>query len=91
MEPNWDKLIQIIEASSHQTISDFLALFITPTEKKAIADRLHLVQLLLDGTLSQREIAKQHHISIAKITRGSNLLKTLSPEKRQWLCNLILD
>lgn len=55
-------------------------LFFTPEEKEDIGRRVLIVKELLRGEKTQRQIAADHQVSIAKITRGSNLLKGLSPE-----------
>lgn len=58
----------------------FFELFFSPEERKDISNRYVIVKELLEGTKTQREIAKDHHISIAQITRGSNMLKVLNAE-----------
>ncbi len=61
-------------------LEEFYELFLTCEERKDIAQRLEIVCELLKGENPQREIAKKLNTSIAKITRGSNCLKTVSPE-----------
>ena len=56
-------------------LAEFYDLFLTLEEKKDLALRLLLVRALLDEELTQREIAQELGVSIAKITRGSNALK----------------
>ncbi|MDD7202263.1 MAG: Trp family transcriptional regulator [Sphaerochaetaceae bacterium] len=46
----------------------------TPAERKDLALRWNLMQELYKGT-AQRTIAKEFHISLCKITRGSKILK----------------
>ncbi len=58
----------------------FFELFFTPEERKDISNRYVIVKELLEGSKTQREIAKNHRISIAQITRGSNMLKVLNTE-----------
>jgi len=57
-----------------QTIEDFLSSIFTPAELKTLSSRWELVKLLEQG-VSQRKIAKQLHLSLCKITRGSKELK----------------
>lgn len=58
----------------------FFELFFTPEERKDFANRYVIVKELLKGVKTQREIARDHHLSIAQITRGSNMLKVLSDD-----------
>jgi len=62
-----------------------LPLLLSPEEMVAINSRVVVYKALMDGQLSQREIAKTHNVSIATITRGSNNLKSMSPIQRQFL------
>ena len=55
-------------------------LFFTPEEKDNLALRYLIIQELLQDEKSQREMAKNLNVSIAKITRGSNELKRISPK-----------
>ena len=71
--------------------ADLIALFdcfFTPEELAALSLRVNVVKALLDGELSQREIAKQLKTSISKVTRGSRQLKNISPELMQQLGRL---
>lgn len=74
--------------NEQKTISEIQALFdffLTPEEKNAISLRVTLTQALLKGKLTQREIASQFGVSIAKITRGSNMLKLISDKTKNIL------
>ncbi len=66
-------------------LQEWFAFLFTPAELEAIFKRLVLTQALLDQKLTQREMAKNLSMSIAKITRGSNALKQISPELRIFL------
>lgn len=59
-------------------LADLFDLLLTDEEKQVIAARTLIVQSLLTGTQTQREIASSLQVSISKITRGSNMLKRLS-------------
>lgn len=48
---------------------------LTPHERKSVAERWQLIRALASG-MKQREISKKLNISISKITRGSQMLKT---------------
>ena len=73
--------------SHMQALFDF---FLSPEERNAIALRVTLTQALLKRKLTQREIASQLGVSIAKITRGSNMLKLISDETKQILIKSLL-
>ncbi|MGD9107848.1 MAG: trp operon repressor [Gammaproteobacteria bacterium] len=68
-----------------------LDFFLTFDEREAVATRILLVEELLKGEKTQREIAAKLGISIAKITRGSNMLKTLNNKIKQELIEKIVD
>lgn len=57
----------------------------TPAERKDLALRWNLMQELYRGK-PQRAIAKEYHISLCKITRGSKILK-----QKDSLCRKILS
>jgi TrpR family transcriptional regulator, trp operon repressor len=61
-------------------LSELFELMMTTEEKFALSMRYQLIKELLEGELSQRDIAKKLNVSISKITRGSNGLKTFSAE-----------
>ncbi len=71
-------------------LNECLTFFLTHEEKATLTTRYLLTQELLKGELTQREIAKKFGVSIAKITRGSNSLKLLSPALKQELTQLLL-
>ena len=72
----WGKFIALCEAGINAGRFDELCdLLLTFEEKKQLATRVSLLQQLLIGEKSQREIAAYLGVSIAKITRGSNELK----------------
>ena len=62
-----------------KNFSTLLDLLLTPDEKNAISMRCLIVRDLLLNEQTQREIAKNLNVSIAKITRGSNELKRIKP------------
>ena len=73
---------QLDNASDAETL---LPLLLSPEEMTAINSRVLVYKALMDGQLSQREIAKIHNVSIATITRGSNNLKAMSAAQREFL------
>ena len=60
-------------------------LFFTSEEKEDLATRYLIIQALLSKEKTQRQMAKDLNVSIAKITRGSNELKRVSPKLVHYL------
>ena len=81
-------LQQIFSVLSKSDDPDFIANFFqclfTPSELKDMATRWLLVQKL-DAGISQRQISRELHISLCRITRGSKELKKDSSAFRQLL------
>ena len=75
---NFVALCSKFNTSDH--VADLFELFLTRAEQDDIAMRYRIVRTLLTGKKTQRQIAKDLSVSIAKITRGSNALK-IAPEK----------
>jgi len=80
---------RFLELCSHlktpQDLSEFFKLFLTLEEKEDLAKRYMIVKALLEEKMTQREIAEVIGVSISKITRGSNELKTISSNLREFL------
>ena len=88
-EDGWRGFLSLCsEAESPEKLSELLWLFLTPEERKDIATRYLIVRELVRGKKTQREMAKDLGVSIAKITRGSNFLKMISKDLRGLLENI---
>lgn len=75
----WQKFVELSEAAiATGNFDELLDVLLTIEEKEQLATRVLLIQELMVGEKSQREIAEHLNISIAKITRGSNELKRSS-------------
>jgi TrpR family transcriptional regulator, trp operon repressor len=68
----------LAEAEKKDEMKALFECFFTQEELQALSLRVHLVKALLAEELSQREISKRLNVSISKITRGSNQLKTIT-------------
>ncbi len=82
----WRNLLRLCMATKDEKLlSELLSLFLTPEEKSSIETRCLIVESLLDNKLTQRKLSEELKVSIAKITRGSNELKRVSPELKEFL------
>ena len=82
----WDYFLEICRsADDHKILSDALDFFLTPEEKSSIEMRCLIVRDLLLQKKTQRQISEDLNVSIAKITRGSNELKRISPKLKNFL------
>lgn len=77
-------------AKDKQAILLLLEVFLTPEEKDDLATRYLIVRELLQSKKTQRQIAKDLNVSIAKITRGSNELKRANRKILEYLSENIL-
>jgi TrpR family transcriptional regulator, trp operon repressor len=82
----WNDFLKLCQhAKSKTELEELLRCFLTAEERNDIALRIELIAELLKGKKTQREIAKNLRISIAKITRGSNILKEVDPKFKKYL------
>lgn len=85
-QPGWRRfLTQCLAMKTEQELTQFFELFLTEEEKEALATRALIIDALREAKHTQREIAKTLQVSISKITRGSNMLKRISPSFLQKL------
>jgi TrpR family trp operon transcriptional repressor len=90
--PGWKKFLSLLSAADNANVlNDFLQSMLTFEEKEQLVGRILITQALLSGELSQRQIADKLKISISKITRGSNMLKELSPKLKDFLRKELID
>jgi len=90
-EDGWWQFIELCrQLKTKQQFDELFDLFLTIDERNDIKDRLVLIRELLQGEKTQREIAAEHNISIAKISRGSNYLKIISKDLRRFLESQLL-
>lgn len=83
-EEGWQGFLELCSnIKTPERMKEVFDLFFTLEEKDTFAARFLVIKALLEGSLSQREIASRLKVSIAQITRGSNALKIISPELRK--------
>lgn len=86
----WKAFLNICsQIGSSDEWARFLDLFLTIEEKETMASRFMIIKALLEGQLTQREIAEKYKVSIAQITRGSNALKIIDPSLKKTLKTLL--
>jgi TrpR family transcriptional regulator, trp operon repressor len=80
-EDGWYDFLKLCsKIKTPEEFNNFFALFLTFEERETMASRYLIIKALLEGQLTQREIAEIYKVSIAQITRGSNALKIIDPE-----------
>lgn len=90
-QPGWqDFLTLCVKSKDTASLDAVFDLLFTPEEKSDMGLRCLIVRELLTQHKPQREIAKALKVSIAKITRGSNALKRISPNTQQYLLKQLL-
>lgn len=74
----WQSFLKLcLETKNEKMLSSLFDLLLTQEERESIAMRCLIVVDLLKQEKTQRNIAEDLHVSIAKITRGSNELKRM--------------
>ena len=82
----WPAFLKLCGKFEHpEEFKDLFDLFLTLEEKEDIGKRYLILQAMLDGQMTQREIAEAIQVSISKVTRGSNALKIISDPLREAL------
>jgi TrpR family trp operon transcriptional repressor len=81
----WQQFINLLQTASKKNLLDQTCEFLfTPEEQEQLATRVQITKALLDKQLSQRYIADELQVSIAKITRGSNALKSIDEDLKHF-------
>jgi TrpR family trp operon transcriptional repressor len=77
----WNQFVELcLCTQDKKDLLNLFDLFLTPEEKDNLALRFLIIRELLSREHSQRDMAKNLNVSIAKITRGSNELKRMTPK-----------
>ena len=85
-EDGWRRFLELCHNSDNlKELDALLHAVLTHTERHEIAFRVLIFRDLIREEKTQREIARDLPISLAIVSRGSNVLKTLDPELRRKL------
>ena len=83
---DWQQIIELIRTSMDSEQDDMLlTMLMSRDERESLISRVNIINELLKGKLSQRQISQMLGVGIATITRGSNELKSKSDEEKDKL------
>lgn len=83
-------LKRTLSYTAQEDMTLLLRVLLTEDERQSCARRLSIMSGLLAGKASQRQIAAEHGLGIATITRGSRALKSLSASERARLQDILV-
>ncbi len=87
---DWQQIVELIRTSvDSQQHEMLLTMLMTPDERDSLIARVNILNELLKGELSQRQISQMLGVGIATITRGSNELKSKTDEEKDQLKTLL--
>ncbi|TDE21916.1 trp operon repressor [Vibrio owensii] len=87
---DWQQIVELIRSSvDNQQHEMLLTMLMTPDERESLTARVNILNELLKGELSQRQISQMLGVGIATITRGSNELKSKSDADKDKLKTLL--
>ncbi len=89
---DWQHLMRIVEKAVQNGQHDMLlTMLLTSDERDVLTTRANILNELLKGELSQRQISQMLGVGVATVTRGSNELKAHSDEQKKGLFELLQE
>ncbi len=85
-QQGWHYFLELcMGAADKQILTELFSLLLTAEERSDMETRCLIIKALLDQEKTQRQMSDELRVSIAKITRGSNELKRISPQLKAYL------
>ncbi|WP_375752678.1 trp operon repressor [Vibrio sp. HN007] len=89
---DWQQLLDLVqkatESGQHEML---LTMLMTPDERESLVTRVNILNELLKGDVSQRQLSQMLGVGVATITRGSNELKGHTQEEKDALFQLLSE
>lgn len=86
MKTTWHAFLALcLKTKNTDELEKLLDCFLTIDEKEDIANRYLIIKYLLENKVTQRDMSEKLNVSIAKITRGSNALKSIDEKLKSFL------
>jgi TrpR family transcriptional regulator, trp operon repressor len=75
-DKDWTDLLgKMFKITDVKSAAAFCEIFFTYAEREDLPKRVRIVEELIKGELTQREISRTLKVSIANVTRGANAIK----------------